>query len=25
LHFIRLIEVHPRYKSVQIIIDIDPN
>ena len=25
LHYIRLIEVHPRYKSVQIIIDIDPN
>ena len=25
LHFIQLIEVHPRYKSVQIIIDIDPN
>jgi primosomal protein N' (replication factor Y) len=25
LHFIQLIAVHPRYKSVQIIIDIDPN
>lgn len=25
LHFIKLIQVHPRYKSVQIIIDIDPN
>lgn len=25
LHFIHLISVHPRYKSVQIIIDIDPN
>ena len=25
LHFIQLISVHPRYKSVQIIIDIDPN
>ncbi len=25
LHFIRLIQVHPRYKSVQIVIDIDPN
>ena len=25
LHFIRFIQVHPRYKSVQIIIDIDPN
>jgi primosomal protein N' (replication factor Y) len=25
LHFIHLIAVHPRYKSVQIIIDIDPN
>ena len=25
LHYIRLLEVHPRYKSVQIIIDIDPN
>lgn len=25
LHFIRLIQVHPRYKTVQIIIDIDPN
>ena len=25
LHYIRLIEVHPRYKTVQIIIDIDPN
>jgi len=25
LHFIRLIQVHPRYKSVQIIVDIDPN
>ena len=24
-HFIQLIQVHPRYKSVQIIIDIDPN
>ena len=24
-HFIQLISVHPRYKSVQIIIDIDPN
>lgn len=24
-HFIQLIAVHPRYKSVQIIIDIDPN
>jgi len=25
LHYIRLIQVHPRYKSVQIVIDIDPN
>ncbi len=25
LHYIRLIEVHPRYKTVQLIIDIDPN
>lgn len=25
LHFIQLISVHPRYKSVQMIIDIDPN
>ena len=25
LHFIQLIALHPRYKSVQIIIDIDPN
>ena len=25
MHFIQLISVHPRYKSVQIIIDIDPN
>jgi primosomal protein N' (replication factor Y) len=25
LHFIQLIAVHPRYKSVQFIIDIDPN
>ena len=25
LHYIRLLQVHPRYKSVQIIIDIDPN
>ena len=25
LHFIRLIQVHPRYKLVQIVIDIDPN
>lgn len=25
LCFIRLIEVHPRYKSVQIVNDIDPN
>lgn len=25
LHFIRLIQVHPRYKSVQIVVDIDPN
>lgn len=25
LHYIRLLEVHPRYKTVQIIIDIDPN
>jgi primosomal protein N' (replication factor Y) len=24
-HYIGLIQVHPRYKSVQIIIDIDPN
>jgi len=24
-HYIRLIEAHPRYKTVQIIIDIDPN
>ena len=25
LHYIRLLQVHPRYKSVNIIIDIDPN
>ncbi len=25
LHYIRLVQVHPRYKSVQIVIDIDPN
>lgn len=25
LHFIQLIQSHPRFKSVQIIIDIDPN
>lgn len=25
LHYIRLLEVHPRYKTVQMIIDIDPN
>ena len=25
LHFIKLVQVHPRYKSVQIVIDIDPN
>jgi primosomal protein N' (replication factor Y) len=25
LHYIRLLEVHPRYKSVNIVIDIDPN
>jgi len=25
LHFVQLIQVHPRYKTVQIIIDIDPN
>ena len=25
LHYIRLLQVHPRYKSVQIVIDIDPN
>jgi primosomal protein N' (replication factor Y) len=25
LHYIRLLEVHPRYKSVTIVIDIDPN
>lgn len=25
IHYIRLIQVHPRYKSVQVIIDIDPN
>lgn len=25
LHYIRLIQVHPSYKTVQIIIDIDPN
>ena len=25
LHYIRLIEVHPKYKTVQIIVDIDPN
>jgi primosomal protein N' (replication factor Y) len=25
LHYIRLLQVHPRYKSVSIIIDIDPN
>ena len=24
-HYIKLIEAHPRYKAVQIIIDIDPN
>ena len=24
-HYISLIQVHPRYKTVQIIIDIDPN
>lgn len=24
-HYIRLIQAHPRYKAVQIIIDIDPN
>lgn len=25
LHYLQLIQVHPRYKSVQIILDIDPN
>jgi len=25
LHYIRLLQVHPRYKSVNIVIDIDPN
>ncbi len=25
LHYIRLLEVHPRYKSVTMVIDIDPN
>jgi primosomal protein N' (replication factor Y) len=25
IHYIHLIQVHPRYKAVQIIIDIDPN
>ncbi|MGI9138901.1 MAG: replication restart helicase PriA, partial [Sediminibacterium sp.] len=25
LHLIKLLQVHPRYKSVQIVIDIDPN
>ena len=25
LHFVNLIQVHPRYKTVQIVIDIDPN
>jgi len=24
-HYLRLLQVHPRYKSVSIIIDIDPN
>ena len=24
-HYVRLIQAHPRYKTVQIIIDIDPN
>jgi primosomal protein N' (replication factor Y) len=25
LHYLQLIQVHPRYKSVQIVLDIDPN
>ena len=25
LHYLQLIQVHPRYKTVQIILDIDPN
>jgi len=25
LHFVQFIQVHPRYKSVQIVLDIDPN
>ena len=25
LSYIQLIQVHPRYKTVQIIIDVDPN
>ncbi len=24
-HYIKLLQVHPRYKSVQLIIDVDPN
>ncbi len=25
LHYLQLIQVHPRYKTVQIVLDIDPN
>jgi primosomal protein N' (replication factor Y) len=25
LHYLQLIQVHSRYKSVQIVLDIDPN